>query len=74
MEVTITLCKNVVNHIHLFYSEFKEAFSLFDKEGNGVISSKELGTAMRSLGQNPTESELHEMISEVDPDGKLKSR
>ena len=50
-------------------SEFKEAFSLFDKEGNGVISSKELGTAMRSLGQNPTESELHEMINEVDPDG-----
>jgi Ca2+-binding EF-hand superfamily protein len=36
-------------------SEFKEAFSLFDKDGNGTITSKELGTAMRSLGQYPTE-------------------
>lgn len=29
---------------------------------------------MRSLGQNPTESELHEMINDVDPDGKVKLR
>lgn len=38
--------------------EFKQAFALFDKDGDGTISSKELGTVMRSLGQNPTEQEL----------------
>ena len=50
-------------------AEFKEAFSLFDKDGDGTITTKELGTVMRSLGQNPTESELTDMVNEVDADG-----
>ncbi len=50
--------------------EFKEAFALFDKDGDGTITTKELGTVMRSLGQNPTEAELQDMINEVDVDGK----
>ncbi|KAL5007930.1 hypothetical protein ScPMuIL_013511, partial [Solemya velum] len=49
--------------------EFREAFSLFDKDGDGTITTKELGTVMRSLGHNPTESELQDMINEVDADG-----
>jgi hypothetical protein len=50
-------------------SEFKEAFTLFDKSNEGQITTKELGTVMRSLGQNPTEAELIEMINEIDADG-----
>lgn len=52
------------------FLEFKEAFSLFDKDGDGTITTKELGTVMRSLGQNPTEAELQDMINEVDADGE----
>ncbi|CAN1121318.1 Calmodulin-like protein 8 [Linum perenne] len=49
--------------------EFKEAFCLFDKDGDGCITVEELATVIRSLDQNPTEEELHDMITEVDADG-----
>eukprot|EP01101_Sappina_pedata_P009203 TRINITY_DN52_c0_g2_i1.p2 TRINITY_DN52_c0_g2~~TRINITY_DN52_c0_g2_i1.p2 ORF type:complete len:161 (-),score=90.22 TRINITY_DN52_c0_g2_i1:99-554(-) len=50
-------------------AEFKEAFSLFDKDGDGSITAKELGTVMRRLGQNPTDEELNAMVNDVDTDG-----
>ncbi|KAJ6324125.1 hypothetical protein OIU76_011426 [Salix suchowensis] len=49
--------------------EFREAFCLFDKDGDGCITVEELATVIRSLDQNPTEEELQDMISEVDSDG-----
>jgi Ca2+-binding EF-hand superfamily protein len=39
-----------------------------DNGNSGQITTKELGTVMRSLGQNPSESELQDMINEVDAD------
>ncbi|KAE8677656.1 Calmodulin-2 [Hibiscus syriacus] len=48
--------------------EFKEAFYLFDKDGDGCITVEELATVIRSLDQNPTEEELQDMIREVDAD------
>jgi len=50
-------------------AEFKEAFSMLDRDGDGTINTGELGTVLRSLGQNPTEAELQDMINEVDKDG-----
>ena len=35
-------------------SELKEAFAMFDKDGDGEITEKELGIVMRQLGQEPT--------------------
>ena len=50
-------------------AEFKGAFSILDKDGDGAVTTEELGAVMRSLGQNPTEAELQDTINEVDADG-----
>ena len=42
---------------------------MFDKAGTGYITTKELGNLMRTLGQNPTEEELQDIINDVDFDG-----
>ncbi|XP_035715989.1 calmodulin-A-like [Folsomia candida] len=50
-------------------AEFKESFGIFDKNGDGTISTKELGMVMRSMGKFPSAAELEQMINEVDGDG-----
>jgi len=53
----------------LQHAEFKEAFDEFDKDGSGTISTKELLQVMRSIGQNPTEDEILELVMEADLNG-----
>ncbi|GAA6093993.1 calcium-binding protein 7, partial [Tachysurus ichikawai] len=58
--------------IHIFSfdsSEIREAFKVFDRDGNGFISKQELGMAMRSLGYMPNEVELEVIIQRLDMDG-----
>ena len=49
--------------------EIKEAFKVFDKDGNGLISIHELGQVMSNLGEKLTTDELYEMIREADLNG-----
>ena len=51
-------------------AEIREAFKVFDRDGNGFISKQELGMAMRSLGYMPNEVELEVIIQRLDMDGK----
>ena len=51
-------------------SELRATFLLFDKDGDGTVNITELGTVMRSMGQEPSDDELRAMIAEVDVDGK----
>merc|ERR1712180_46158 len=53
----------------LQYAEFKEAFNEFDKDNSGTISTKELLQVMRSIGKNPTEDEVLELVMESDLNG-----
>ena len=50
-------------------NQFRFFFNLFDKDSSGTITTKELGTVMRNLGQNPSEEELKQLIREVDLNG-----
>ncbi|BCS24045.1 translation elongation factor EF1B gamma [Aspergillus puulaauensis] len=49
-------------------SQYRDVFKIFDKDGNGHITAEELGEIMGSLGQNPTETELKDMVDELDLD------
>ena len=66
--------RNLLSHkINMdFILEMKEAFQMFDRNGDGFINGKELGVLMRTLGHNPTEGELLDIIAEVDVDHNRK--
>lgn len=49
--------------------EFRDAFNEIDTDGGGSLSADELGQLLRNLGQEPTETELYNIIYEADTDG-----
>lgn len=49
--------------------EFIKAFKEIDEDNSGTITMKELGKMLKSMGHNPSEAELQDMMSEVDSDG-----
>ncbi|ROW16757.1 hypothetical protein VPNG_01604 [Cytospora leucostoma] len=49
-------------------TNYKEAFSLFDKHGNGRVTLSNLGDLLRACGQNPTQNEIRELEKSVGGD------
>lgn len=46
---------------------YKDTFNIFDGKGDGKISVKQVGDLLRSLGQNPTESEINTCCEQFKP-------
>jgi len=49
--------------------EMKEAFNLFDEDGDGEITEEDLGNLLSSLGDVATPAQVHDLFMEVDEDG-----
>ena len=48
--------------------ELIDAFKVFDRDGNGLISAAELRHVMTNLGEKLSDEEVDEMIKEADID------
>ena len=49
----------VINALSI--AELKETFDLFDRNGDGYLTAKELGEALRAMAQHPTEQEVQDL-------------
>ena len=49
--------------------ELREAFELFDTDGNGTIDPNELKSAMKNLGLEAKNHTVYQMISDIDKNG-----
>lgn len=67
----LNICKKTKHNIFLstVAKELKEAFRLYDKEGNGFIPTSCLKEIMRELDDKLSDEELDGMIAEIDSDG-----
>lgn len=52
-------------------TNYKEAFSLFDKRGNGRVALESLGDLLRACGQNPTLAEIGDLEKSIGGDCEL---
>merc|ERR1712002_234038 len=50
-------------------AEIREAFKVFDSNGDGFINRQELGFVMENLGENMENEEIESLIDEIDIDG-----
>ena len=52
--------------------EIQEAFSVFDRDGNGFFSAAEIQRVMNNLGEKLTDEEANEIVAYADMDGDCK--
>lgn len=53
------------------FAELRDAFNEFDKDKDGLISCKDLGNLMRTMGYMPTEMELIELSQNINMNRKF---
>ena len=53
-------------------AEIKEAFKMFDRDGNGYIDMKELRMIITRIGQPLTSQDADELMRDADLDGNGK--
>jgi len=53
-------------------NDCRDAFDKFDKDASGAISDWELRAMLQSMGQDPTDEEIFDMIAAVDEDGSAE--
>jgi len=53
-------------------NEMRQAFRVFDHDGNGLIDEKELKTTMKNLGETLTNDDVKAMIKAADKNGDGK--
>ncbi|KAJ6223229.1 hypothetical protein RDWZM_001774 [Blomia tropicalis] len=51
--------------------ECQDAFAIFDSVGDGMIAVKQVGEALRAMGQNPTEADIQKCVESLDPNGRI---
>ena len=51
-------------------ADLRDAFKVFDIDGDGHITARELKLVMNSLGQSVSQSDIEDMIKEADTDCK----
>lgn len=61
LSITHVTLQPILTVAHCFAAELREAFNEFDKDKDGLISCKDLGNLMRTMGYMPTEMELIEL-------------
>lgn len=67
------ICFPVVCVFLCLTAELREAFEEFDKDKDGLISCKDLGNLMRTMGYMPTEMELIELGQNINMNCKFFS-
>lgn len=54
----------------MLFSDFKEAFGLFDRVGDSKVAYNQVADIMRALGQNPTNKDVKKILGDPSADGK----
>jgi Ca2+-binding EF-hand superfamily protein len=57
-----------MDNSHQASTNYREAFQLFDKRGNGRVDRGALGDLLRACGQNPTLAEIADLERGVGAD------